>query len=427
MHEENRPKTVPSSVADLQLAEAGARRIAWAELSMPVLRGIRRRFGEEKPFNGLRLGACIHVTGPAANLILCLKAGGAEVTLCASSASSTQDDVAASLVVDHGVSVHARNGESKDDYERALDTVLDSGPDLLLDDGADLFSLLHKERREFIAGVRGGTEQTTTGVQRLRAMAGEGELAFPIIAVNDADTKQLFNNRYGTGQSTIDGILRATNILLAGKTVVVVGYGWAGRGVASRAAGLGASVVVIEVEPVRALEALLDGYRVMPMSEAAQIGDLFITATGNKHVIRKKHFNAMRDGSMICNCGHFDVELDLPGLAELCRERRSVRPFVEEYRLLDGRRVYLLGEGRLINFTAAEGHPAAVMDMSFANQLLAVELLAKSTVELEAGVHTLPKELDHAVAKLKLESLGVEIEQLTEQQREYLASWEEGS
>lgn len=418
---------VSADVADLRLASEGDRRIDWAGLHMPVLRDLRRRFREEKPLNGLRVAACLHVTSETANLMRTLVAGGADVALCASNCNSTQDDVAAALVAEHGVSVFARNGEDTESFYRAIDSVLERPPALVLDDGADLISWIHKHRPVQAEGVRGGTEQTTTGVLRLRAMARAGALAFPVIAVNDSDTKHLFNNRYGTGQSTIDGILRATNLLLAGQTVVVVGYGWAGRGVASRATGLGANVVVVEVAPVRALEALLDGCQVLPMSKAAQIGDLFITATGNKHVVRKKHFNSMKDGAIICNCGHFEVELDLPGLRDLARERRIARPFVEEYRMLDGRRLFLLGEGRLINFTAAEGHPAAVMDMSFANQALAVELLAKSGTPLKPGVHQLPRDLDHAVAHLKLQSLGVEIEELTADQKEYLSSWEEGT
>jgi len=418
---------LPADVADLRLTPDGVLRIDWADLHMPVLRDLRRRFREDKPLAGLRVAACLHVTSETANLMRTLREGGADVALCASNSHSTRDDVAAALVAEHGVSVFARHGEDKESFYRAIAAVLERPPALILDDGADLISWIHTDRPDQLEGVRGATEQTTTGVSRLRAMAKEGALAFPVIAVNDSDTKHLFNNRYGTGQSTIDGILRATNVLLAGLTVVVVGYGWAGRGVASRAAGLGAIVVVVEVEPVRALEALLDGHRVLPMSKAAPLGDLFVTASGNKHVIRKKHFNSMKDGAIVCNCGHFEVELDLPGLAELARERRAVRPFVEEYRLLDGRRVYLLGEGRLINFTAGEGHPAAVMDMSFANQALAVELLAKGAAPLPPGVHQLPRDLDHAVARLKLQSLGVEIEELTGEQEEYLASWEEGT
>ncbi|MCZ6725777.1 MAG: adenosylhomocysteinase [Acidobacteria bacterium] len=419
------PQKAASEIADMRLAGAGNQRIDWSDQLMPVLRGIRRRFRDEKPLAGVRVGACLHITSETANLMRTLCEGGAQIALSASSPSSTQDEVAASLVADYDVAVFARRGEDTEAYYQALNSVLDTAPSLLLDDGADLISLVHKERPEILGGIRGATEQTTTGVLRLRAMARHEALEFPVIAVNDSETKYLFNNRYGTGQSTLDGIIRATNVLIAGKTVVVVGYGWAGRGVASRAAGLGASVVVIDVAPVRALEALLDGCRVMSMAKAAPLGDIFITATGNKHVISKRHFNAMKDGVIICNCGHFDVELDLPGLAELAQEQTEVRPLVEEFRLLDGRRLYLLGEGRLINFTAAEGHPAAVMDMSFANQAQAVELLTHSS--LEAGVHQLPQGLDHAVATLKLESLGIEIEKLTDEQREYQASWEEGT
>jgi adenosylhomocysteinase len=394
---------------------------------MPVLRDLRRRFGDERPLEGMRVGACLHVTAETANLVRALQEGGAEVALCASNSWSTQDDVAACLVADHGVSVFARHGESKEDYYRALGTVLDTAPTLALDDGADLLSLIHRERPDLLEGLRGGTEQTTTGVHRLRAMAEAGALRCPVIAVNDSDTKHLFNNRYGTGQSALDAIIRATNVLIAGRTLVVVGYGWAGRGVASRASGLGAIVVVTEVSPVRALEALLDGHQVMPMARAAQVGDIFVSASGNKHVVTKRHFNAMKDGAIVCNCGHFDVELDLPGLRELTREPQPVREFVEEYRMLDGRRIYLLGEGRLINFTAGEGHPLAVMDMSLANQALACELLVQGSPALEVGVHRLPAEFDDAVARLKLESLGVEIDELTPDQEDYLASWEQGT
>jgi len=414
----------PSDVADLGLAAVGGRRIEWAEQRMPVLGGMFRRLREEKPLAGLRLGACLHVTSEVANLLRVFQEGGATVAVCASSESSTQDEVAAALVADHGILVFARFGEEAEDYQRGLDAVLETAPNFLLDDGADLISRIHTEREDLVAGVRGGTEQTTTGVSRLRAMAAAGALRFPVVAVNDSDTKKLFNNRYGTGQGTLDGIIRATNVLIAGQTVVVVGYGLAGRGIASRAAGLGANVVVVEIDPVRALEAQLDGCRVLSMARAAPLGQIFITATGSKHVINKRHFNAMQDGAMVCNCGHFDVELDLPGLHELSAEPRDVRPLVEEFRLLDGRRLYLLGEGRLINFTAGEGHPASVMDLSFSNQVLAVELLAKGG--LEPGVHTLPVDLDHAVAKLKLESLGIEIDEQTPDQKAYLASWGDG-
>jgi len=413
---------VLSDVADLGLAQEGQHRIEWSEQHMPVLRDIRRRFGQERPLAGLKIGACLHVTSETANLLMTLKAGGAEIAVCACDASSTHDAVAASLVVEHEISVFARRDEESEDYERSLVAVLDSGPNLLLDDGADLISLVHRKRPELADEIMGGTEQTTTGVQRLRAMEREDAMRFPVIAVNDSDTKRLFNNRYGTGQSTLDGIIRATNILLAGQIVVVVGYGLAGRGVASRAAGLGATVIVVEVGPVRALEALLDGNQVMSMARAAAVGDIFITATGSKHVVNKRHFNAMKDGAIVCNCGHFDVELDLPGLRELSREHREVRPMVEEFRLLDGRRINLLGQGRLINYTAAEGHPAAVMDLSFANQALAAEVLARGSLDI--GLHTLPEELDCQVATLKLSSLGIEIDEMTEEQLEYQKSWQ---
>lgn len=412
-----------SDIADLKLATAGQRQIEWSHQRMPVLAGMYRRFREEKPLTGQRVGACLHVTSEVANLLRVFKQGGASVAVCASSEGSTQDEVAAALVAEHEVTVFGRFGEEAEDYVRGLDGVLDTAPNLLLDDGADLISRMHSEREELLAGVRGATEQTTTGVSRLRAMASAGALRFPVVAVNDSDTKKLFNNRYGTGQGTLDAIIRATNVLIAGQTVVVVGYGLVGRGVASRASGLGGNVIVVEIDPVRALEAQLDGHRVLSMQKAAPLGQIFITATGSKHVINKRHFNAMHDGAMICNCGHFDVELDLPGLRELSREPERVRPLVEEFRMLDGRRLYLLGEGRLINFTAGEGHPAAVMDLSFANQVLAVEMLAKG--DLEPGVHTLPTDLDHEVAKLKLESLGIEIDEQTDEQREYLASWQE--
>jgi len=413
-----------SDIADLRLAEAGSRRIDWADQHMPVLAGLLRRVREEKPLNGLRVGACLHVTSEVGNLLRVLKESGAMVAVCASSEGSTQDEVAAALVAEYGVTVFGRFGEDADDYQRGLSAVLDTAPNLLLDDGADLISRLHADRPDLIAGVRGATEQTTTGVQRLRAMAAAEALQFPVVAVNDSDTKKLFNNRYGTGQGTLDAIIRATNVLIAGQTVVVVGYGLAGRGIASRASGLGANVVVVEVDPVRALEAQLDGCRVLSMVKAAKVGQIFITATGSKHVINKRHFNAMQDGAMICNCGHFAVELDLPGLRELSREPTEARPLVDEYRLLDGRRLYLLGDGRLINFTAGEGHPPAVMDLSFSNQVLAVEVLARGG--LEPGVHTLPRELDRVVAQLKLESLGIEIDVQTEEQIEYLSSWGEG-
>jgi adenosylhomocysteinase len=421
--------TIPCDVTDIRQHEAGRLRIEWAAIEMPVLELIRKRFAEEKPLAGLRVAACLHVTSETANLMRTLQAGGAEVVLCASNPLSTQDEVAASLVEDFGMSVYARKGEDNETYYAHLNAALDSAPHITMDDGADLVSLLHTERSALLPEIYGSTEETTTGVIRLKAMHKDGALRLPVIAVNESDTKHLFDNRYGTGQSTLDGILRATNILLAGKTVVVVGYGWCGKGIAARAAGQGAQVVVVEVNPVRALEAVMDGHRSMDMSEAAQIGDVFVTVTGNKHVIRKKHFNTMKSGAIVCNSGHFNVELDLPGLEELARERRTVRPFVEEFELLDGRKINLLGEGRLINLAAAEGHPAAVMDMSFANQALAAEMLANSAKgeRLAVGVHTIAEDLDREVARLKLASMGVSLEVLTPEQVKYLDSWQEGT
>jgi adenosylhomocysteinase len=375
------------------------------------------------------VSACLHVTTETANLMITLRDAGADVALCASNPLSTQDDVAAALVVDHGISTFAIKGEDNDTYYAHLNAALDSAPHITMDDGADLVSLLHTERSALLPEIYGSTEETTTGVIRLRAMHKDGALRLPVVAVNESETKHLFDNRYGTGQSTLDGILRATNVLLAGKTVVVVGYGWCGKGIAARAAGQGAQVVVVEINPVRALEAIMDGPRSMDMADAAAIGDIFVTVTGNKHVIRKKHFNAMKNGAIVCNSGHFNVELDLPGLEELSRERRKVRPFVEEFELLDGRKVNVLGEGRLINLAAAEGHPAAVMDMSFANQALAAEMLARSGKgeKLAIGVHTVPLDLDREVARLKLASMGVSLEVLTPEQEKYLDSWQEGT
>jgi adenosylhomocysteinase len=421
--------TIPCDVTDIRQHEAGRLRIEWAAIEMPVLELIRKRFAEEKPLAGLRVAACLHVTSETANLMRTLQAGGAEVVLCASNPLSTQDEVAASLVEDYGMSVYARKGEDNETYYAHLNAALDSAPHITMDDGADLVSLLHTERSALLPEIYGSTEETTTGVIRLKAMHKDGALRLPVIAVNESDTKHLFDNRYGTGQSTLDGILRATNILLAGKAVVVVGYGWCGKGIAARAAGQGAQVVVVEVNPVRALEAVMDGHRSMDMSEAAQIGDVFVTVTGNKHVIRKKHFNTMKSGAIVCNSGHFNVELDLPGLEELARARRTVRPFVEEFELLDGRKINLLGEGRLINLAAAEGHPAAVMDMSFANQALAAEMLANSAKgeRLAVGVHTIAEDLDREVARLKLASMGVSLEVLTPEQVKYLDSWQEGT
>ncbi len=418
---------VPSDITNSRLAPGGKLRIEWADQHMPVLSQIRKRFAQEKPLAGLRISACLHVTCETANLMRTLQAGGAEVTLCASNPLSTQDDVAASLVADYGISTYARRGENNEVYYDHLKSALDVHPHITMDDGADLVSMLHKDRTELIPELKGSTEETTTGVIRLKAMARDGALKMPVIAVNESETKHLFDNRYGTGQSTLDGVIRATNILLAGKNLVVVGYGWCGKGVASRAKGMGANVIVVEINPVRAIEALMDGNRVHSMSEAAPIGDIFITVTGNKHVIRKKHFNSMKDGAIVANSGHFDVELDLPGLRELAREDREVRPFVQEFKLLDGRRINVLGEGRLINLAAAEGHPASVMDMSFANQALAAEILAKAPERMSNVVHRVPEDIDREVARLKLESMGSTLEVLTPEQERYLNSWEEGT
>jgi adenosylhomocysteinase len=420
-------ETVACDIRDFSLADAGKKRIDWAEREMPVLRLIRQRFEREKPLTGQRVVACLHVTTETANLLKTLKAGGAQVAVCASNPLSTQDDVAASLVVHEGIQAFCIKGEDHETYYRHIHQALDLKPTLTMDDGADTVGIVHSERRELIPGIVGGTEETTTGVIRLRAMAKDGVLAYPIVAVNDADTKHFFDNRYGTGQSTIDGILRATNILLAGRTVVVAGYGWCGKGVAMRARGMGARVIVTEVAPTKALEALMDGFEVMPMANAAPLGDLFITVTGCKHVIRAEHFEAMRDGAIVCNSGHFNVEIDLEGLASLAESKTEARPFVDEYRLPSGKSVFVLGEGRLINLAAAEGHPASVMDMSFANQALCAEWMAKNAAGLEKGVYSVPKEIDEQVASLKLQSQGVEIDKLTPDQQKYLTSWEEGT
>jgi len=420
---------VEHDVRDLGLAAAGRLKIEWAEQSMPVLRQVRERFGKEQPLKGIRLGACLHVTTETAVLMLTLKAGGAHVALCASNPLSTQDDTAAALVQEYGIPVYARKGEDNATYYRHLESVLAIRPQVTMDDGADLISQLHKEGTrggDLTAQVIGGTEETTTGVIRLRAMEREGVLAFPVVAVNDADTKHLFDNRYGTGQSTIDGILRATNVLLAGRTMVVSGYGMCGRGVATRAKGMGAHVIVTEVEPMRALEAVMDGFQVMPMARAAEVGDVFVTVTGNTSVIRTEHFARMKDGAILANSGHFNVEIDLDALAGMAQSRRTVRPFVEEYRL-GGRRLYVLGEGRLINLASAEGHPAAVMDMSFANQALAAEFMVKRGAALERKVYGVPREIDREIARLKLASMNVEIDDLTAQQESYLASWRHGT
>ena len=423
----NTPK-LGSDVKDLGLAPAGLLRIQWAEQAMPVLRSIRERFAKERPLDGVQIAACLHVTTETAVLMLTLVAGGAQVALCASNPLSTQDDAAAALVAEHGLSVFAIKGEDKETYYRHIEVVLSRRPQLTMDDGADLVSTLHGAGREdLLRGVIGGTEETTTGVIRLRSMAQEGVLGYPIVAVNDADTKHLFDNRYGTGQSTVDGILRATNVLLAGKPFVVVGYGMCGRGLAARARGMGAQVIVTEADPLRALEAVMDGYRVLPLARAAEEGEVFITVTGNLHVIRAEHFQRMKDGAIIANSGHFNVEVDLPALEAMSQGKRTVRPFVEEYALRDGRRLYVLGEGRLINLVSAEGHPASVMDMSFANQALSTEYLVKHARSLDRRVYRVPVEIDREIARLKLASMGIEVDELTPEQREYLSSWTFGT
>ena len=414
-------------VKDIALAEKGKARMEWADHEMGVLAQIRERFEKEKPLQGIRIGACLHVTTETANLMRTLVAGGAEVSLCASNPLSTQDDAAAALCENEGIDVYAIKGEDNETYYRHINAVLDHHPHLTMDDGCDLVTLLHKERSDQLKELIGGTEETTTGVIRLRAMAAEGVLAYPIVAVNDADTKHLFDNRFGTGQSTIDGIIRATNLLLAGRTIVVSGYGQCGRGVASRARGHGARVVVTEVDPLRALEAVMEGFEAMPGREAARIGDIFVTVTGDKSVLTREHFELMKDGAVLANSGHFDSEIDKVALADMATSVRRIREFVDEYQLEDGRRLNLLGEGRLVNLAAAEGHPAAVMDMSFANQALSVEWIVKSAKELQAQVYGVPEAIDKEVARLKLAAMGVEIDQLTEEQAKYLASWEQGT
>ncbi|MCX5800547.1 MAG: adenosylhomocysteinase [Candidatus Eisenbacteria bacterium] len=414
-------------VKNLGLSAAGRARIEWADRSMPVLRAIRKRFALEKPLNGLRISACLHVTSETANLVRTLMDGGAEVRLCASNPLSTQDDVAASLVSDFGAAVFSIKGEDKNVYYEHISSALDIKPTVTMDDGADLVSELHTRRKDLIPGVIGGTEETTTGVTRLRSLEQNKALAYPIIAVNDANTKHFFDNRYGTGQSTIDGILRCTNVLLAGLNFVVCGYGWCGRGVAMRAKGMGANVIVTEVDTLKALEAVMDGYRVMPIADAAVIGDVFVTLTGNMAVIRSEHFEVMKDGAIVANSGHFNVELDLDCLGKISKGKRGMRDFVEEYTLTDGRRIYVLGEGRLINLAAGEGHPATVMDMSFANQSLCVEYLARKGVKLENRVYPVPSEIDQLVARLKLDAMGIRIDSLTEEQTKYLSSWELGT
>jgi len=418
---------VSHDVKDLGLAPKGKLRIEWAEQWMPVLRLIRERFEQEKPLAGITLVACLHVTTETANLMRTLKAGGAQVAVCASNPLSTQDDAAASLVVDFDVPTFAIKGEDRDTYYKHIQAALDFKPNITMDDGADTVSVIHSERTDLAKNIIGGTEETTTGVIRLRAMERDGVLLYPIVAVNDADTKHLFDNRYGTGQSTVDGIIRATNLLMAGAAFVVAGYGWCGRGVAMRAKGMGARVIVTEVNPFKALEAVMDGYEVMPIAEAAKIGDVFCTLTGDINVIRPEHFKAMKDRAIMCNSGHFNVELDLDGLAKMSKSRRQVREFVEEYTLQDGKRIHVLGEGRLVNLAAAEGHPAVVMDMSFADQALSAEYMAKHAEELERKVYPVPKEIDTQVAYLKLKSLQIEIDTLTEEQEKYLKSWELGT
>lgn len=414
-------------IKDSKLADEGKLRIEWANQSMSVLNQIRKRFEAELPLNGIKAAACLHVTTETASLMQTLKAGGAEVQLCASNPLSTQDDVAASLVQHDNIPVFAIKGEDNKTYYDHINAVLDMKPHITMDDGADLVSTLHSDRTELIAGVQGGTEETTTGIIRLRSMAVDGVLKYPIIAVNDAKTKHFFDNRYGTGQSTIDGIIRATNRLIAGTNFVICGYGWCGRGLATRARGMGASVIITEIDPLKALEAVMDGFRVMPIEEAAKIGDIFCTLTGNINVIRKEHFNLMKDGAIVCNSGHFNVELDLKGIEEISTGKRVIRTFVEEYTLQNGRRINVLGEGRLINLAAAEGHPSSVMDMSFANQALSAEYLVKRESPLKVGVYPVPEAIDANIAEVKLSSMGISIDRLTEEQAKYLTSWDMGT
>jgi adenosylhomocysteinase len=414
-------------VKDLSLAPLGKQRIEWAGREMPVLRQIRDRFEQEKPLAGIRLIACCHVTTETAHLAIALKAAGADALLIASNPLSTQDDVAAALVVEYGIPVFAIKGEDAETYKRHVFIALDHRPSLIIDDGSDVVAALLQERKHQIPEIIGTTEETTTGIVRLRAMLRDGVLTFPAVNVNDADTKHFFDNRYGTGQSTLDGIIRATNVLLAGKNIVVAGYGWCGKGTAMRARGLGANVIVTEIDPTKAIEAVMDGFRVMPMSEAAAIGDIFITVTGNKHVIRSEHFDVMKDGAMVCNSGHFDIEIDLKALGEKAKEVRQARNFTQEYRLQNGKSVIVLGEGRLINLAAAEGHPSAVMDMSFANQALACEYLVKNKGQLAPGIHSIPVEVDKEIARLKLQAMGINIDSLTADQIEYTNSWTSGT
>ena len=420
-------QSVPHDVANLGLSAAGKERILWADGQMPVLAALRQRFEKEKPFRGLKIAACLHVTSETANLMRTLKAGGAEPYLCASNPLSTSDEVAASLVADFGIPTFAVRGASNEVYYRHIEQALEPGVHLTMDDGCDLVTTLHTKHPAHLPSVLGGTEETTTGVTRLRAMAKDGVLKYPVIAINDADTKHLFDNRYGTGQSTIDGILRSTNFLLAGSVFVVAGYGWCGRGVATRARGLGAIVLVTEIDPIKALEAAMDGFEVVPMERAAERGDIFVTVTGNRSVLRQEHFRRMKSGAVVCNSGHFNVEIDLPALERLASSKRRTRPMVDEYVLADGRRIHVLGEGRLINLAAAEGHPASVMDMSFANQALSVLYLKENSARLTANCYPVPREVDEEVARLKLAALGIGIDVLTEEQKVYLNSWSEGT
>jgi len=414
-------------VKDIALADAGKRKIEWAQQQMPVLQLIRKRFIKDQPLKGLRVSACLHVTSETANLMITLRDGGADVVLCASNPLSTQDEVAASLNRDFNIPTYAIKGEDNDTYYSHLRAALEHQPQMTMDDGADLVTMLLTKRTDLVANVIAGTEETTTGVIRLRAMAKDGTLKYPVIAVNDAQTKHFFDNRYGTGQSTLDGVIRATNLLLAGLKVVIAGYGWCGRGVAMRAKGLGADVIVTEIDPVKGIEAVMDGFRVFPMADAAKEGDVFITVTGNKNVIRAEHFEHMKSGAVICNSGHFNVEIDIPALERLSSGKREVRPLVDEYQLKDGRRICLIGEGRLVNLATAEGHPASVMDMSFANQALSAEYLVKNSKDLKAQVYVVPEHLDKEIARLKLESMGHKLDKLTPEQEHYLASWQEGT
>ncbi len=414
-------------IKDKSLAPAGKLKIEWAGQQMPVLALISKQFESTVPLKGIKIGGCLHITSETANLALALQAGGADVALCASNPLSTQDEIAASLVEDYGISVFAINNEDNETYYEHVNKVLDTQPQITMDDGGDLVSTIHSERPELIENIIAGTEETTTGIIRFKSMEKEGALKYPIIAVNDADTKHFFDNRYGTGQSTLDGFMRATNVLLAGKNFVVGGYGWCGRGLANRARGLGAQVIVLEVDPLKALEAVMDGFRVMPIASAARIGDIFITVTGNKSVLRREHFEVMKDGAIVANTGHFNVEINIPDLVELAESQRRVRPYVDEYKLQDGRKIYLLGEGRLLNLAAAEGHPPTVMDMSFANQALASEYIKTVGKNLEVKVHPVPTEIDKRIAKLKLESMDIRIDELTVEQEEYLSSWRIGT